>query len=847
MSHSIPVLTASLPSSSIIEGQPDQEEGVVGESTQIHSLSLHHLSATSAPVTSPKHVLSDDDDGLLVISPTRTYFVYERKPSTVNVYATFGCVVKRRLCSFYLMHWRLWCSSRKEKIAVLQDFMNRKALLKAFSSIETVYAQNTYNKTLIHWAWFKMQQLHATICRFRTCKALHEAFLLQRSFRRLQTRMLLMETLNEHASLYHRKTLLWRCLCNGLVPAYRRLVAASAQAALHHHLILRRVSFYNMLDKIRLLVYCEEYCASHRAIHLTAASFRSMLKVHRVFHKLKCRMSLALLQKSMDCWRYVFFRRLRVYVSYDAVSTRTDRHCISLALSMWYKQTKVSVIFHRWRRLYSARALVRKYSGTSNFDCFTVGDAGYSSTYKGVHPRVETLFRGMFNHLRDRAKLLLIKEKLIASMFKRKVFESIVLVYCKREASVDQNNHRTLGKHELDGHPIDDTLDNDSNCTETYQLAVLNVQRYVAEDRKDSATESGAHHTEFGVQVFSTDSHANPCQDTSIAFKESATTMVAENSRDFSTQAEPSYTSAELQRLNSALTHSPTTVRQIINKYRSQPINDRPPASKPLTEGEFVQDEECDEVYCITNIIQSPVQSPYRSRSPEQLSVLRQVHRVRPKQQLQTHFSLERCSVTGQRSDECIAASTSAEEISSVVYENQIALQIASPERQDGASVCSEIASPFYFVREHSASPVKANSTEHSPLVQMPAIPSELNEGYDCMLIEGPLSPSVPPHGHVSSEDPASDMFTGMQIISFTTGQLNESVIAPPAGHQTNTTTALGVRPLGPRLSASHPLPPTEAGSYRMLDTQYNLVSSFTEEVKKHLDTNLLTHSSDWE
>lgn len=842
MSHSTPAVTTSLPISAIAEDSQTKQDVDVKGSSQMHSSPLRRLSATTTPIDSPRHTPSDDDH-LLVISPTCAFFVRDFKRSTLNISIPFGCVVKARICSFCLMHWRSWCNTRKKCVATLYDSINKRVLSGAFSSIKTAYAQNIYRKMLIHWAWFKIQQQYIIKFRFRTCKALNEAFLLQRSFRGLRSKMCLIETLNTYASSLYRKTLLHRCLFGGLVPAHRELVALSAQAALHHHLVLHRVSFCNLIVKIRLLRKYEECCISRRSLYLVAVSFRSMLKMYIVFHRIRRNIYLIALRKSMDRWRYIFFKRLRMYASYDVVSTKIDKRYLLLTFSTWYKKTKISSIFYKWKKLCKARILVRKYSGTSVFDYLTINKELYTSTYKGVHPRVDTLFRGAFNYLRDRAKLLSTTEKLITSMLKRRAFESVVVAYCKREASANQTSHKNVENHKSNKQTIEGSLQ-DNNFTDTPSLILLNAKKYLPKNRKDNNMNSDTKYIEFGVQVFLDDSQSNQYQSTLPTSKGNTITVPTANA-DFSNHAESSYISADVRRLNTTLTYSPTTVRQIINKYRSQPINEQPSTSKPITRDVSVQNEECDDVYCITNIVPSPVRSPSKNYSPKQLPVLRHIHRVRPKQPLLTHFNLEKHVTTGRQNYDCAASSSSVEEISSAVYENHVALQGTSSEYPDGDFVYSEIASPFHFTREHSVSPKKTNSVEHSTLVRVPTAPSEFNNECEGILIEGPTSSPAPARASISSQDPVSDMFAEMQILSFTTGQLSESVIAPLVEHKGNAMVAMETKQLNSRLSTARHLQLTEEESYRMLDTQYNLVSSFTEAVKKYLDMSLLTHSSD--
>ncbi|ESU43674.1 Hypothetical protein GSB_151740, partial [Giardia duodenalis] len=838
VSTTVPVVTASLPDTNT-EDQPSQQQEIFEAVLRASSSSPRSLSTASASVASPNDALSDDDH-LLVISPVRTYFVYEpRSAASMNV--PFGQLVRRRLCSSYFLYWKMWHNTRKERLSTFQSNIGKKLMFKALSSIKSAYEEHCHARALLHWSWFKMQQTYTVTLRFRTCRALYDAFLLRKSFRGLRSKALLVATMSAQASLCHQQVVLQKCFRHGLIPAYRSLVAAFARAALHHRLLLYRIVLRNMSLKLRQLVAYEECCTSLRITYLVTVSFRSMISIHTILCKFSYRRSLALMRRSLDCWQYVFFKRLRVYASYDVVSTRTSKRYLSLAFSTWCEQRGISLIFRRWRKLYKARLLVRRYSGTSRFACLSADEVGYSCTYKGVHPRVETLFKGVFNHLRDRARLLLIKEKLVILLFKRRVFENMVLAYCKNTAPISERDQKDA-RHNISNEPsTKGALETDALDTDTPHLILLDAHKHVTNNEKGDLI-SDVLHTEFGVQVFSVDVHTEstrsvPAENGSFGKLRNVCEDNIATTRDCSVQAEPSYTSAELQRLSTTLTHSPTTVQQIIDKYRSQASNDVQFISKPTIKNALGQNEEGDDVYCITNIVSSPVRSPQRGHSPQQLPVLRQIHRLRPLQQLPSQFVIERHVGIRQQSNELVSASSSIEEISSIICEAQAAPEIASPGRSDNISVYSEIGSPFHFAREQSVSPIRTNPSEYFPLPQVPLASSDLNKECKDLLIEGHPSPSIKQRAPLSSEDPASDAFTGMQIISFTTGQLNESVVVPPPEYQDNAAVILGMEP--------HPVQSTEVGSYKMLDARYHLVSSFTEAVKKHLDATLLNHSSD--
>ncbi|ESU39081.1 Hypothetical protein DHA2_150493, partial [Giardia duodenalis] len=820
--------------------QQDCQEDVPKTALQTRSPSLRSLSAASSSDNSSR-CISSDDENILVISPVCAHFACEPR-ATPGMHVSFGHVIKGRICSLYFTYWKAWYVSRKDRVSVLQSSMKKRLMGEALSSVKLAYAKNVCNKMLLHWAWFTLRQRYTSAYRFRTCKALHEAFLLRKSFKSFQSKALLISTLSMQASLHYRTIVMRRCLCHGLIFAYRELVGACAQAALHHCSLLRRVSLRSMCCKTRHLSACENSCVSLRATYLVTTSFYSMIKIHAAIRSLAHRRSLALTQRALDCWQYVFFRRLRVYASYDAVSSIVTKRSLLLAFTMWHEQLRISVAFRRWRKLCTARFLIRRYSGTSRFSCLSDDEAGYNCTYRGIHPRVETIFRGAFEYLRDRARLLLIKEKLVVIILKRRVFERIVLAYCKRETSINWKGQEDAATHELDKLDVKGVPESNSLCTDTPKLIFLDAHRYKVKNKQDATMESGALYAEIGVQVLPIDFHAQPCQPSLVMSRScggfySMRKEDTANRRDSSTQVELSHTYVDVQKLNTVLTHSPTTVRQIINKYRRQPINEQPSPAKPVTKNVPVQSEDSDETYCVTNIVSPLVRSPQRSQSPKQLPILRQVHRVRSAQQLRTQFIIERHSTTGKRGSEAGAGSSSVEEISSVVYENQVTLEVASPRHPNDVSVYSETASPFHFAREQSTRPVTADFSEQLPPMQMPDTPSDFNKECEGILIEGPegsLSSSAPPPVPLSPEDLTSDMFAGMQIISFSTGQLNESVIALPVERQENAVVTLSTEQRDSRLTASHPLPSTGVRSYKMLDARYHLVSSFTEAIKKH-------------
>lgn len=839
-------VTTSLPSNSTINlsGQQDQQEGILRTVVRTPSPSLRSLSATSSSRNVSKYA-SSDDENILVISPICAHFACEPR-TTPSMHVSFGQIIRRRVCSLYFTCWKMWHVSRKDRISALQSSIEQRLMAEALSSIKLVYTKHVHDKMLLHWIWFRLQQRYIIVCRFKTCKALHEAFLLQKSFVGFRSKALLISTLNTQASLHYQKIVMRRYFCHGLIFIYRELVTIYAQAALHHCSLLRKLSFRSMRYKVRHLSACENSCVSLWSTYLVTTSFYSILKIHIAIRKLVYRRSLTLIHKALDCWQYAFFKRLRVYASYDVVSSAVTTRSLFLAFTIWHEQMKISITFHRWRKLYTARLLIRKYSGTSRFNCLTGDETGYNCTYKGIHPRVETIFKGVFEHLRDRARLLLIKEKLVVLMFKRRVFEKIVLVYCKREASVNQKSQEDTCNYKLDKLDVESVLKDSSLCTDTPTLLLLDAHRYVTKSKQETALE-------FGVQVFPADSYAQlrrpsfqmegSCEELHRMCKENTA-----NRRDSSTQVEPSHTYVSIQTLNTALTHSPTTVQQIINKYRSQSIDDHQITAKPATKNAPIQSEESDEACCITTIVSPLIRSPQRSHSPKQLPILRQVHRLQPSQKLQTQFIPERRSTTGKRNNEGDAGSSSVEEISSVVYENQVTLEVVSPRYPDDVSVYSETASPFHFAREQSTRPVTIDFSEQLPLTQVPDTPSDFNKECEGILIEGPegpLSPSAHPPVPRSPEDPGSDVFAGMQIISFSTGQLNESVIVLPVERQDNTTVSLSVEQQDSRLAVSHPLPSVGVRSYEMLDARYHLVSSFTEAMKKYIDTTLPTYSSD--
>lgn len=302
------VITTSLLSNNTADSsgqrcQQDCQEDVPETALRTRSPFLRSPSAASSSDNRSRCILSDDEN-ILVISPfVRTSLV---SPGPLQVCMSPLDTLSREDMLSLFTYWKAWYVSRKDRVSVLQSSIKKRLMGEALSSVKLAYAKNICNKMLLHWAWFTLRQRYTSAYRFRTCKALHEAFLLRKSFKSFQSKALLISTLSMQASLHYRTIVMRRCLCHGLIFAYRELVGACAQAALHHCSLLRRVSLRSMCCKTRHLSACENSCVSLRATYLVTTSFYSIIKIHAAIRNLAHRRSLALTQRALDCWQYVF-------------------------------------------------------------------------------------------------------------------------------------------------------------------------------------------------------------------------------------------------------------------------------------------------------------------------------------------------------------------------------------------------------------------------------------------------------------------------------------------------------------------------------------------------------------